>query len=183
MNNEFRTARKMAILPTSRIIGLGALGWISMLGIDFFLHAGLLAKMYAQPSPFMLPPEDAFRLIPIGYLSFLLLDVLIIWLMIRLETAGWQRGLAFGLKIGGLIWGAMTLGLLSISTASPGLMLGWFAGQVIELGVAGAVIGSGLSGTPLRKILVRVIVLILALFVATIIMQNIGLAPAVSISA
>ena len=77
--------------------------------------------------------------------------------------------------------GAMALGLLSISTASPGLMLGWFAGQSVELGVAGAVIGSGLSGTPLRKILVRVIVLILVLVVATIIMQNIGLAPAVVI--
>ncbi len=183
MNNESKTPRKMAVLPTSRIIGLGALGWISMLGIDFFLHAGLLANLYAQSSPFLLPPEDAFRLIPIGYLSFLLLDVLILWLMIRLEIAGWQRGLSFGLIIGGLIWGAMTLGLLSISTASPGLMLGWFAGQVVELGVAGAVIGSGLSGTPLRKILVRVIVLILALVVATIIMQNIGLASAVSISA
>ncbi len=183
MNNESGTSPKMVVLPTSRIIGLGALGWISMLGIDFFLHAGLLAKLYAQPSPFLLPLEDAFRLIPIGYLSFLLLNVLILWLMIRLEIAGWQRGLSFGLIIGGLIWGAMTLGLLSISTASPGLMLGWFAGQVVELGVAGAVIGSGLSGTPLRKILVRVIVLILALVVATIIMQNIGLASAVSISA
>jgi hypothetical protein len=183
MNNESKISHEMVVLPTSRIIGLGVLGWISMLGIDFFLHAGLLAKLYAEPSPFLLPPEDAFRLIPIGYLSFLLLDVLILWLIIRLEIAGWQRGLSFGLIIGGLIWGAMTLGLLSISTASPGLMLGWFAGQVVELGVAGAVIGSGLSGTPLRKILVRVIVLILALFVATIIMQNIGLAPAVSISA
>ncbi len=181
MNNESGTSPKMVVLPTSRIIGLGALGWMSMLGIDFFLHAGLLAKLYAQTSPFLLPLEDAFRLIPIGYLSFLLLDVLLLWLMKRLEIAGWQRGLSFGLTIGGLIWGAMTLGLLSISTASPGLMLGWFAGQSVELGVAGAVIGSGLSGTPLRKILGRVIVLILVLVVATIIMQNTGLAPAVVI--
>ena len=178
MNNESTTSRKMAVLPTSRIIGLGAMGWITMLGIDFFLHASLLAKLYAQPSPFLLPPEDAFRLIPIGYLSFLLLDVLILWLMIKLEIAGWQHGLSFGLKLGGLIWGAMALGLLSISTASLSLMLGWFAGQSVELGVAGAVIGSGLSGTPLRKILVRMIVLILVLVVATIIMQNTGLAPA-----
>jgi hypothetical protein len=60
-------------------------------------------------------------------------------------------------------------------------MLGWFAGQSVELGVAGAVIGSGLSGTALRKILVRVIVLILVLVVATIIMQNTGLFPAIVI--
>ncbi len=48
MNNESKTSRKMAVLPTSRIIGLGAMGWITMLGIDFFLHGGLLAKLYAD---------------------------------------------------------------------------------------------------------------------------------------
>jgi hypothetical protein len=181
MNNESKTSRNITVFPTSRIIGLGALGWISMLAIDFFLHAGLLGKLYAQPSPFLLPLEDAFRLIPIGYLSFLLLNVLIFWLMQRLEITGWQRGLSFGLTSGGLIWGAVALGLLSISTASPGLMLGWFAGQSVELGVAGAVIGSGLSGTSLRKILVRVIGLILVSVIATIILQNTGLAPAVDI--
>jgi hypothetical protein len=101
--------------------------------------------------------------------------------MIRLDIVTWQRGLSFGLIIGGLIWGAMAIGLLSISTASPSLMLGWFAGQTVELGVAGAVVGSGLSGTPVRKILVRVIGLLLVLAVATVIMQNTGLAPAVVI--
>ncbi len=178
METESKTQHEMAMLSAPRLIGLGALAWISMLGIDFFLHAGLLAQAYTRPSPFLLPPEDAFRLIPLGYASFLLLTVLILWLMIRLEIASWQRGLSFGLLIGGLIWGAMAMGLLSISTASPALMLGWFAGQTVELGVAGAVIGSGLSGKRLRKVLVRVIVLILLMAVATIILQNIGWAPA-----
>ncbi|MEE9159051.1 MAG: hypothetical protein V3U60_11760 [Gammaproteobacteria bacterium] len=49
MNNESKASRKMAVLPTSRIIGLGALGWISMLGIDFFLHAAL-PFYYMQPN-------------------------------------------------------------------------------------------------------------------------------------
>jgi hypothetical protein len=181
METKSENSSEMVMLPAPRLIGLGALGWMAMLGIDFFLHAGLLAQLYAQPSPFLLPPEDAFRLIPLGYLSFMLLNILVLWLMIRLEITTFQRGLSFGLIIGGLIWGAMAIGMLSISTVGPALMLGWFAGQTVELGVAGGVIGSGLSGTPLRRILMRVIVLILVLAVATIIMQNIGLAPTVVI--
>ena len=172
MEAESPFQHEMAMPAVPRLIGLGALAWIAMLGIDFFLHAGLLAQLYAQPSPFLLPLENAFRLIPLGYFSFLLLNVLLLWLMIRLEIASWRRGLSFGLCIGGLIWGAMVLGLLSKSTAGPALMLGWFSGQTVEMGVAGAVIGSGLSGKPLRKILVRVVVLILLLVVATVILQN-----------
>ncbi len=175
---ELRTSGEMAKLAAPHLIRLGALAWISMLGIDFFLHAGLLAWLYAQPSPFLLPLEDAFRLIPLGYLSMLLLSVLILWLMVGLGIATWKRGLSFGLVIGALYGGTMALGLLSISTASSVLMFGWFAGLTVEFGAAGAVIGSGLSGTTLRKILVRVIALVLLLAVATFILQSIGLAPA-----
>jgi len=51
-----------------------------MLGFDFFLNAGLLSRMYLKPSPFLLPPERMFKLIPLGYLSFLLMAVLLYWL-------------------------------------------------------------------------------------------------------
>ena len=169
-------------MPSARVLfGLGVLAWISMLGVDFFVHAGLLARLYAQPSAFLLSPEDAFRLIPLGYLSFLLVSALILWLMRRLEIGTWQRGLSFGLLIGGLMWGALAIGLLSISTASPALMFGWFAGQTVELGVAGAVVGSGLGGTPVRKLLARVTALILVLAVVTITLQSIGWSPAIRI--
>jgi hypothetical protein len=67
-----------------------------MLGFDFLLHAGLLAGLYLQPSPFLLPPVTALALIPAGYLSFLLLAVLLVWLMRRLKLAGWRAGAIFG---------------------------------------------------------------------------------------
>ena len=183
METDSEINRELDSISAKRIVGLGFLGWLAMLGIDFFLHAGLLARIYTQPSPFLLPPQDAFRLIPLGYLSFLLLDILILWLMVRLRVTTWKRGFFFGLKIGGLVWGALALGLLSISTASLSLMLGWFSGQTLELGVAGAVIGSGFSGTPLRKILLWVIAIILILVILTIVMQNVGLAPAAVVPA
>jgi hypothetical protein len=161
-----------------RLVSIGLLSWLSVLGVDFFLHAGLLARLYVQPSPFLLPPMDAFRLIPLGYLSFLLLSVLLLWLMSRLGLSGWRQGFSFGLRLGALISGAGMLGLLSISTAELSLLVGWFVGQSVEMGIAGAVAGSGLAGTRLRTILVRVLALILFLVVVTIAMQNTGLAPA-----
>ena len=148
-----------------------------MLGFDFLLHAGLLAALYLQPSPFLLPPVTALALIPVGYLSFLLLAVLLVWLMIRLKLAGGRQGALFGLELGGLAWGAFVLGLLSVSTASVSLLIGWFVGQTLELAIAGAVVGSGLASMRLRRLFGVVIVFVLLSIVTTIILQSVGLVP------
>jgi hypothetical protein len=116
------------------------LGWLSILDFDFLLHAGLLTKLYLQPSAFLLSPAKAFKLIPLGYLSFLIFTILQLRLMVRLKIKGWRKGLSFGLKLGGLMWGAFILGLLSISTANIELLGGWFFGQMVERGIAGVVI-------------------------------------------
>lgn len=149
-----------------------------MLGFDFFLHAGLLAGFYVEPSPFLLDPFDAFRRIPIGYLSFLLLAALLTWLMSRIDIQGWRDGLVFGLKLGALVWGAETLGLFSISTADAGLLAGWWIGQSAEMGVAGAVAGSGRARSRLRPLVVGVLALVVTAVVVTIALQSLGLAPA-----
>jgi hypothetical protein len=163
--------------PRRHILALTFLAWLAMLGFDFLLHAGLLAGLYLQPSPFLVPPAAAFALVPVGYLSFLLLAVLLVLLMIRLKLAGWQQGALFGLEVGGLAWGAFTLGLLSISTASVPLLIGWFIGQTLELAIAGAVIGSGLAGTRLRRLFVIVIVFVIMSVVTTIFLQSAGIVP------
>lgn len=159
------------------ILLLTLIAWLSMLGFDFFLHAGLLAGLYLQPSPFLLPPLTAFTLIPVGYLSFLLLTVLLVWLMMRLKLAGWRQGALFGLELGGLTWGAFVLGLLSVSTAGLSLLIGWFIGQTLELAIAGAMVGSGLAGTRLRRLCGVVIVFVLLSVITTIILQSFGLVP------
>ena len=85
--------------------------------------------------------------------------------------------MVFGLKVGALIWGALTLGLLSISTASPSLLLGWFLGQTMELGIAGMVLGSGLEADRLRSLLIKVVIFFVVTLVLAIILQNIGNFP------
>jgi hypothetical protein len=161
-----------------RLVAIGLLSWLAMLGIDFLIHGGLLASAYVEPSPFLLPSLEAFRRIPLGYLAALLLCTLLLWLMVRLALVGWRRGLAFGLQLGALIGGTAVLGLLSISTAGPSLLVAWFLSQTVEMGVAGMVAGSGLAGQRLRTLFLRVVVFVLVLVVLTIVLQNVGLAPA-----
>jgi hypothetical protein len=157
------------------------LSWLSMLGVDLPLHGGLLAKFYLQPGPFLLPPARAFQLIPLGYLSFLLLAVLLVWLMLTLKIQGWRSGLLFGLKVGALIWGALVLGLMSISTADLWLLLGWFLGQTCELAIAGMFAGSALGGTRLRRLFIMVVLLIFLSVLVTVVLQSIGLVPTIRV--
>lgn len=161
-----------------RLAFIGLLSWLSMLGVDFFLHGGLLAKLYAQPSPFLLPPSDAFKRIPLGYLAALLLAAFLLWLMLRLGLSGWRQGLSLGLRLGALMGASGMLGLLSISTAELSLVLAWLLSQILQMGLAGAVIGSGLAGQRLRTLFLRLVALVLFLVVVTIAMQSMGLAPA-----
>ena len=89
-----------------------------------------------------------------------------------------SAGLRFGLQLGVLVWGAAALGLLSITTARPTLLLGWFLGQSIELGIAGAVAGAALTAARLRGVVFAVAGLILLSVTITVILQASGLAPA-----
>lgn len=157
-----------------RLVGIGLLSWLSMLGLDFFLHAGLLAKLYEQPSPFLLPPSDAFGRIPLGYLAALLMAALLLWLMLWLGTSGWRPGLSLGLRLGALMGGSGMLGLLSISTAELSLAGGWLLSQILQMGLAGAVVGTGLAGQRLRTLLLRVLALVLFLAIVTVVIQSVG---------
>lgn len=164
---------------TRRLVGVTLLAWLAVLGFDFFLHGGLLARLYTEPSPFLLSAEDAFRLIPLGYLSFLVFIILLVWLMVQQKIGGWSRGFVFGLQIGALAWGSLVLGLLSISTASLELMTGWFIGQTVEAGIGGMVIGKGLVTKQPWRLVVFVVLFVIASVVVTIILQSVGFASAV----
>ena len=144
-----------------------------MIGFDFFLHAGILAPLYAKKSTFLLPPERAFALIPIGYISFLGLATLLTWLMVKLNIQEWRKGALFGFQLGFLAWGSLILGLYSISTASPVLLWAWFLGQTVELGIAGAVAGYGLAERKLRRLFWMVFIFAILAIVAGIIWQNV----------
>jgi len=170
--------QRAPVIPVRNLIKITLLGWFSVIGFDFLLHAGLLSRIYLKPSPFLLPPERMFRLIPLGYLSFLLMTVLLYWLMVTCDVVGGLEGSVFGLKLGGLMGGGGMLGLASISTAEYSLLCGWFIGQTIELGIAGAVVGSALGGTSLKRLSIMVSVFVVFSLIITVVLQAVGLAPA-----
>ncbi len=169
------------LMVNSRSIRLILLSWFAMIGVDFFLHAAVLAAYYVEPHPGLLAPQDAFRLIPVGYLAFLILAILLFWLINRLEISYWQAGFTFGLRLGMLTWGALILGLISIANLPLGLLAGWFIGQSIELAIGGAVIAYGLHSNSLKRLALYVFILILSLLVITVFLQSTGIVPSVRI--
>jgi hypothetical protein len=154
------------------------LAWLAMVGIDFFLHAGLLAPLYDWESPFLLRPEVAFVRIPIGYLSLLGMASLLVLLLPRLDVRRGRDGAAIAAGLGAIVWGALLLGIWSISTAPPMLLAGWWVAQVAELGLAGGIIGSLISGLSVRAATWRVGGLMLAAAASAVALQVVGYAPA-----
>lgn len=158
-----------------------AAAWILSLGIDLLLHAGLLARLYVEPSPFLLDPHAAFRRIPLGYLALLILTVALDWLFRRLGVRGAGPGLRYGATAGVVVWTAFAAGLYSISTIGLPLLAGWWLGQSLELGFAGAVLGAAAGGVPSRRIWAWVAMVVFACVVVTVALQTAGLAPAMKI--
>lgn len=158
-----------------------AAAWVLAMGIDLFLHAGLLAHLYVEPSPFLLPAQDAFRRIPLGYLTFLVLTIGLFWLLCRLRIRGFVAGFRLAAVAGAVVWGALVLGLYSISTAELDLLIGWWIGQTVELAFAGGLLGAVANQVPLRRVWMFVGIAIVALAAATIALQSLGLAPAMKV--
>lgn len=158
-------------------LGLILAAWLLSLGIDFLLHAGILARLYIREGPFLLPAGAAFARIPLGYLAFLMLTASLWWLLRALDVAGAARGGRLGLVAGAVVWGALLVGLYSISTAPGDLLVAWWVGQSLELGAAGAVLGAGGAAESRRPIYVRVALGVLACFIVTVLLQIAGVAP------
>lgn len=156
-----------------RYIRIGLLGWLVVIGFDLFLHAGVLASLYRDPGPFLLASDKAFKLIPLGYLSFAILIAFVEWLMVRMKISGAMAGFRFGIISGMFIWLSLGLGLASISSAPLSLLAGWTLGQAVELGLAGAVMGAGLGAESLRGISFRTVIVFVISVVLAIVLQNI----------
>ena len=58
--------------------------WLAFIGIDFIFHASLLKSLWQEEVAAFKPQIDLFILIPIGYLSFLLLTILVGYVFTRI---------------------------------------------------------------------------------------------------
>lgn len=168
----------LTLVSPRRLIQITALAWFAVIGLDFFLDAGLLARFYRWDLPGFLPPLKMFLYIPLGYVAFLLWTILLVWLMIRLPVSGFRAGAMFGLKVGILIAAAGFFGEMSVFAFPAWMLLLWMAANTLIFTAAGAVTGAGLAAPRLRRLALRVVALTLVGLVAGIVLQNIGPNPA-----
>jgi hypothetical protein len=92
------------MINKTRFIITSILAWLLLLMLDFLAHATLLSHFWAQDYPAQKSKEELFRLIPLGYLSFLILTLLVGWIYVRFygERGNAKKGLSFGAVFGGL---------------------------------------------------------------------------------
>lgn len=167
----------IAVIPPltrRRLLEITALAWFAVIGLDFFLDAGLLARFYHWDLPGFLPPLKMFLYIPFGYAAFLLWNILLVWLMTRLSVCGFRAGAIFGLKVGILVATAGFFGQLSIFAFPARMLLLWLVANTMIFTIGGAVIGATLAAASLRPLARRVVVLFLVCLIGGIILQNIG---------
>lgn len=78
--------------------------WLVFLMIDFLAHATLLKPFWDKGYSALKSLDQLFVLIPIGYLSFLFLTLLVGWVYVRIYgvRGNSKKGILFGILFGGL---------------------------------------------------------------------------------
>jgi hypothetical protein len=176
----------MRVLPVAssraasldRPVATALAAWVAMLGVDVLLHGGLLAPLYDWAGGFLLSPQEAFVRIPAGYLAFLVLAAVLVWLLPNLGIRNAAEGARIASLGGGAVWGALLLGMWSITAADPVLLMGWWVGQTVQLAIAGYLIGSRIAGTSLRAVAWSAIGVLVVALVVAVVLQSSGYAAA-----
>jgi hypothetical protein len=151
--------------------------WIVMMALDLLLNAGLFAKLWLEPSSFLLGPRDLFRRLPLGYAAFLLQALAYVWLANRMGVRNWRQGTLFGLKLGVILSIAAVLGLRSGTTASwTMLLVAWLIGGTVL--TTGACLMAGFSSDRgEKKALVSAFLILIGAVILIAVLQSTGLVP------
>jgi hypothetical protein len=164
-------------LSLRRLIIITLLSWVSQIIFDFFQHAGLFARLWIESRAAFLPPEELFKRIPLGYLSFLIASSMLVWLMVRLGISGWKQGALFGLKLGAFLSCTYVVGMASGFPIKPALLIAILFGSTAQCAIATAVIGSGMSGARLGRLSLKLVAFLILVLIAYFLLQSLGLAP------
>lgn len=158
----------------SRLLPAALAAWLGYVVLDFLMHGVFLAAWWRVAEPYLLPPGEMLRLIPLGYASFAIYCAALTWLVARLygERVGVTSGLRFG-ALAGLAWGvATTLAVYSIFRMPPGALVIWPASSVVESAAAGAVLAWVLAAARPWRRFGLVLCAAVVLFIAGVVTQN-----------
>ena len=129
------------------------LAWLVFLMLDFLVHAVILNSFWARECPALKTKEELFHLIPFGYLSFLILTIMIGWLYTRLfkSSGDVKKGLAFGAIAGGLFALSNFFGWYSFLNLPPLFLFLASLGYFVEISSVGLVYGYLLHPSSIKK--------------------------------
>ena len=152
--------------------------WIFMVALDLLLNAGLFAKLWLEPSSFLLAPQDLLRRLYLGYIAFLVQAVAYVWLTARIGVRNWKQGSLFGLILGAVLNIASVLGLRSGTTASwTMLLVAWLIGGTVL--ATGACFAAGFAAERGEKrALLSAFLFLIGSVILIMLLQSTGIVPA-----
>ncbi|MFC1564347.1 hypothetical protein ACFL6G_05385 [candidate division KSB1 bacterium] len=152
------------------------LSWLIFLMIDFILHASLLAKLWQSGYPALKSLKELALLIPTGYLSFLILTILVCWIYLTFyrEDPGLKQTIKFGVVFGGLFSAANMLGLYSYIELPVIFILLINIGYFIEFLILIIVIRYIFFAENLKMRAVRIVFLFFTGLIIGVVLQNIS---------
>jgi hypothetical protein len=153
------------------------LAWFATIAVDFFFYGGVFAFLFQRDDPSLLTPDQLFARIPVGYASFAIEVVALGWLLSRLSVGHPRAGARVGGAAGAVVGGALLLGFWSVAPISGALLASWWLVLTVQMATAGTVLGTAAAQVPLKQVARWVLGGALLLVVATIILQNTGIAP------
>lgn len=163
------------MIKRKRFILATVVAWLIFIMLDFLAHAALLNHFWEQKYPALKSQEELFRLIPFGYLGFLILTLLVGWVFSRFckEGKNAKKGLAFGATFGGL-FALMTFLIWYSALALPALFILLVSiVYFIEISVVGWTFGYLIPPFSVKRRIWLLIGVVLFGFVLGIILQNV----------
>lgn len=150
------------------------MAWLVFLMLDFLAHASLLKSLWARDLPALKSQEELFRLIPLGYLSFGLLTILIAWLYVRLypSQGDAKQGIKYGAGFGFLFACANFLGWYSFLNLPLDLVAFASFGYFVEICAVGFVLGYLIHAVSIKKRVVFLLITVVLGLVVAIVLQN-----------
>lgn len=163
------------MIDKPRFILTSILAWLLLLMMDFLAHATLLSHFWAQNYPAQKSKEELFRLIPFGYLSFLVLTLLVGWVYVRFYRQGGNanKGLSFGAVFGGLLALATFLSWYSVLNLPALFILLISIVYFFEICAVGFTFGYLMHPKSVKKRVWGLVGIIIFGLVLSIILQNV----------
>jgi hypothetical protein len=151
------------------------MAWILFLGVDFLFHASIFASLWKEDVAIFKSMEDLAILIPLGYLSFLLLTALVGYLFFRIfkTKPALKEVLKFGLIFGLLFSLSNLLGLYSYIVFPIKQLLLFNLVYFIEIIVVTLSLYLTLYAINLKRVIWYTILCFILLLIIGIVIQNI----------